>query len=542
MEHDSAIELVTQLDRVALTNSLDAAWNSFSISSYRKATDGGAGAWVKHAFGQVRAGSDFQPASPPDVRPLQRFVSEKGWYRKFRAAGLDYGPRFQGLANTTAHPTAPELVAAITNDVRLAESYYPVHPAALDCLAQALVLALCGGLTRNLAHMAVPTYIDELYCRPPATEDMAIRVRATGRRRNAYTGDMTAVSDGQVAVRARGFRLTVVDNNNTEAKGPSSSGARFRHGAVQLEWKPEISFADVERLFSPDLPPDQDFEMLDRYLTLCAIEVAERVRNIEPAQDHMALFSAWTTKFAAGTQLDDLFGAEKNHILREDGDRRKEVMDMLYSQLMDCATRAAAEALGRIVEASEALMRGTTDGLDILMDGKLLHDVYDGMQLTDMTAFLDLVAHKKPNLRVLEIGAGTGGTTAKILPALQSAYGERMHLSYTYTDISPGFFPPAQERFHEFPGIEYRVLDISQDPTEQGFEADLENYDLVIATNVLHATPRIQDTLRNVRKLVHPRGRLFLQELSPVSKWPNIIMGVLPGWWLGADDDRPEEP
>ncbi|KAK7736708.1 Type I Iterative PKS [Cytospora paraplurivora] len=542
LEHDSAVELVTQLERVSLTNSLDAAWYNFSISSYRKAPDGGAGTWVKHAFGQVRAGSDFQPGSPPDVRPLQRVVSEKGWYRKFRAAGLDYGPRFQGLADTTAHPTAPELVGAITNDVRLAESYYPVHPAALDCLAQALVLALCGGLTRNLAHMAVPTYIDELYCRPPATEDMAIRVRATERRRNAYTGDMTAVSDGQVAVEARGFRLTVVDNNNAEAEGPNSRGAKFRHGAVQLEWKPDINFADVERLFSPDLPPDRDFALLDRYLALCAIEVAERVRNIEPAQDHMALFSAWTTKFAAGTQLDSLFGVEENKALREDGDRRDEVMDTLYSQLMDCETRAAAEALGRVVEASEGLMRGTTDGLDVLMDGKLLHDVYDGMQLTDMTAFLDLVAHKKPNLRVLEIGAGTGGTTAKVLPALQSAYGERMYLSYTYTDISPGFFPPAQERFHEFPGIEYRVLDISQDPAEQGFEADLESYDLVIATNVLHATPRIQDTLRNVRKLVHPRGRLFLQELSPVSKWPNMIMGVLPGWWLGADDGRPEEP
>ncbi|KAI0477937.1 hypothetical protein GGR56DRAFT_432914 [Xylariaceae sp. FL0804] len=543
LEHDSAVELVTQLDRVALTNSLDASWYNFSISSYRKASDGGAGSWIKHTFGQVRAGSEFQPASPPDVQPLQRLVSQKGWYRKFRGAGLDYGPRFQGLSNTTAHPTAPELVATITNDVRLDEAYYPVHPAALDCLPQALVLALCGGLTRNLAHMAVPTYIDELYCRPPATKEMAIRVRATERRRNAYSGDLTAVSDGQVVVQAKGFRLTVVDNNDTEAEGPSSSGAKFRHGAVQLEWKPDINFADVDKLFSPDLPPDRDFALLDRYLALCAIEATERWRNMEAAQEHMALFSAWTAKFAADSQLDRLFGAEENQVLRENGGRRKEVMDTLYSQLMGCQTRAAAEALGRVVDASEGLMRGTIDGLDVLMEGKLLHDVYDGMQLTEMTGFLDLVSHKKPNLRVLEIGAGTGGTTAKVLPALQSAYGERMYLSYTYTDISPGFFPPAQERFQGHPGIEYRVLDISQDPTEQGFvDADLESYDLVIATNVLHATPRIQDTLRNVRKLVHPRGRLFLQELSPVSKWPNMIMGVLPGWWLGADDDRPEEP
>lgn len=32
---------------------------------------------------------------------------------------------------------------------------------------------------------------------------------------------------------------------------------------------------------------------------------------------------------------------------------------------------------------------------------------------------------------------------------------------------------------------------------------------------VLHATPSIKETLSNVRKLLKPGGRLFLQELSP---------------------------
>ncbi|KAM6523146.1 hypothetical protein FSOLCH5_003765 [Fusarium solani] len=541
LEHDSKIEVVTQLERVALTNSLDSPWYNFTISSFRKAADGGAGSWIKHIFGQVRGGSDFQPGAAPDVSPLQRAVSEKGWYRKFRASGLDYGPRFQSLANITADPSTSEIVANITNDVRDAESYYPIHPGALDCMAQALVLALCGGLTRNLGSMAVPTYIDELYCRPSAIKDMSIRVKATERRRNAYTGDLTAVCDGQIAVQAKGFRLTVVDNT-TEADASSNLGARFRHGAVHLEWKPDINFANVDMLFSPDLPPDQDFHLLDQYLALTSIEVAERTRNMKPAQDFMALFQKWTADFAAETQLEALFDASEKDILRNDSAYRNKVMDKTYAQLMDCQTRAAAEAIGRIVKDIEGLMNGTTDGLDILMDNKLLHDVYDGMQLTEMGSFFDLVAHKKPNLRVLEIGAGTGGTTAKVLPLLQSAYGERMYLSYTYTDISPGFFPPAQERFREFPGLEYRVLDISQDPAGQGFENDLESYDLIIATNVLHATERILDTLKNVRKLCHPRGRLFLQELSPVSKWPNMIMGVLPGWWLGAEDGRPDEP
>lgn len=104
------------------------------------------------------------------------------------------------------------------------------------------------------------------------------------------------------------------------------------------------------------------------------------------------------------------------------------------------------------------------------------------MQNSEYSTFLDLAAHRKPNMRILEIGAGTGGTTATVLPSLRSSYSERMFLSYTYTDISSGFFPGAKERFKDFPGIEYRVLDISKDPIDQGFQP--EKFDLIIACNV----------------------------------------------------------
>jgi hypothetical protein len=84
-------------------------------------------------------------------------------------------------------------------------------------------------------------------------------------------------------------------------------------------------------------------------------------------------------------------------------------------------------------------------------------------------------------------------------------------------------------------------LDISRDPSEQGFEAG--TYDLIIASNVIHATPSLNITLSHVRKLLHPRGRFFLQELIPASaKMINLIMGPLSGWWLGEQDGRAWEP
>ena len=63
-----------------------------------------------------------------------------------------------------------------------------------------------------------------------------------------------------------------------------------------------------------------------------------------------------------------------------------------------------------------------------------------------------------------------------------------------------------------------------------------------VVYQVLHATPKLDETMKHVRKLLHPGGRLFLQELSPMTKWINFVFGVLPGWWLGEADGRISEP
>lgn len=98
------------------------------------------------------------------------------------------------------------------------------------------------------------------------------------------------------------------------------------------------------------------------------------------------------------------------------------------------------------------------------------------------TEFLGLLSHKNPNLRILEIGAGTGGATRVVLDALTSAFGERMYSEYHYTDVSAGFFVNAKDRFQNAGNIKYHVLDISKDPLMQGFEEG--SFDLIIAVNV----------------------------------------------------------
>ncbi len=136
-------------------------------------------------------------------------------------------------------------------------------------------------------------------------------------------------------------------------------------------------------------------------------------------------------------------------------------------------------------------------------------------------------------LRVLEVGAGTGSATASVLPELPA---ERF--DYTYTDISAGFFAEAERRFGGAEAsIDYRVLDIEIDPVEQGFEK--HGYDLVIASNVLHATQFLDETLGNCRQLLAPSGYLVALETLRGLGWLDLSFGPLDGWWRFADHYRP---
>ena len=148
-------------------------------------------------------------------------------------------------------------------------------------------------------------------------------------------------------------------------------------------------------------------------------------------------------------------------------------------------------------------------------------------------AVRDLLAHlpEERRLRVLEVGAGTGSATAYVLPELPQG-----RFDYTYTDISAGFFAEAEERFGN-EGIEYRPLDIEKDPVGQGYDA--HGYDLIIASNVLHATQYLEETLGHCRDLLAPSGQLVALENLRGLGWMDLTFGQLDGWWRFADSYRP---
>ena len=127
---------------------------------------------------------------------------------------------------------------------------------------------------------------------------------------------------------------------------------------------------------------------------------------------------------------------------------------------------------------------------------------YNGCVVAAVEAVLALMPAGR-RITVLEVGAGSGGTASSVLPLLEGVC-ER----YIFTDVSEVFLRQARGRFADFSFVEYMLLNIDADPRLQGLAP--HQCDLVIATNVLHATPFMRTTLRNCGQLLRAGGMLVV--------------------------------
>jgi amino acid adenylation domain-containing protein len=134
-------------------------------------------------------------------------------------------------------------------------------------------------------------------------------------------------------------------------------------------------------------------------------------------------------------------------------------------------------------------------------------------------------------IRILEVGAGTGGTSQVVFKALEP-YKE--HLFYLYTDLSRTFLSHAEQHFKGIaPYLETAILNIEQDPDQQ--QVALGSYDIVIGANVVHATKNMAVTLNNIKALLKKNGLFILNEIARTELFTTLTFGLLDGWWLYED-------
>ena len=199
------------------------------------------------------------------------------------------------------------------------------------------------------------------------------------------------------------------------------------------------------------------------------------------------------------------------------------------------------------LKSLDKVWQGLIDPLTILFPkdkGKGAHHLYResigskqiNRLLAETMQHLTSEVSRVKKIRIIEIGAGTGGTTIQVLPLL-----DKHQCSYLFTDISAHFTQQAAQKWgQEYEFVEFNTLDI-----EQPIPKDLlGQFDIVIAANVLHATQDLNRTLSNCNDLLADGGALLLLEATAKQRWLDLTFGMTDGWWrfMGNDNYRNQYP
>ena len=551
----------------------------------RFASDEAQSSWQLHASGRL-AIADAR-SRPGAALALAQWSKELGapsdcapHYERLRRLGIELGPAFATLQRAQRRDGAvlarvqlPE--AALADEVTLA------HPGLLDGALQAVGLALPVRDDDGFVYLFAGVHKVQLDATPlPAKLWCHARLRdADEAEPTQWLADVTLHDDSGVCLGSlEGVALRRAARESlqriaaqAQPAGPDAIAA-LGYGVV---WEPS---PDHSRAAARLVPPAQHGASVSARLDALAAEhrlalydvLLPQLDRLSAAYVALALHELafsdapgrWFTADAEARTL-GIIGPHRRlfarmlQMLAQDGVlaaqdagyvvcRRLEAVthEQLALRLQAVIVQHAPvdgelSMLRRCGEHLARVLRGQQDPLQLLFPGGSFDEArklyvespYARTYNGTLAAALEAAIARLPRharLRVIEIGAGTGGTTAAVLPLLDASRTE-----YTFTDLSPLFLERAAETFAGFPFMKRQLLDIERDPATQGFAKG--HYDIVIAANVLHACADLGHAVRHARSLLADGGQMLLLEGVAPSRWVDLSFGLTEGWWRFAD-------
>lgn len=453
------------------------SWYHFTVSSF----DGDK--WYNHCSGEVRMGQNSnQHLFGSDVETIRQ-VKSADWYRFGKAAGLEYGPTFQGLQDICCAVEGHVASAEVYEDGLPNGSSYAVHPIAIDQLLQCCIVGSFQGHLRKMNKLVLPIHIGELrVTAQDVHSDLQLRTQTTSRNASSMLANaQIQAKDGSIRLQCENIQFRTLNNNAAEVDNNAL------HKFHLLEWKPDIDLIDTKKLLHRTLDLTSCMKLLEELHILCSIETARALKNVRSSMPHLRRFKEWIEEFVTTIQHHgSTIVQETSYMFQITSEQRQARIRSLLEEVLDTPAKNMALAITNLYDAAEDIFLGKTEALGVLLADDLLTRVYNFQNMVDHEQFLQLLGHSNPDMRILEIGAGTGGFTSTILPALKKPGYGCMFDTYTYTDISAGFFKAAKQRFKDYPNLEFVELDVTQDLATQGIQQ--HSYDLVLASNVSSTT------------------------------------------------------
>ncbi|EEY15605.1 lovastatin nonaketide synthase [Verticillium alfalfae VaMs.102] len=555
----------------------------FALSSYE------GGEWHEHCRGLVVTEYEQPPTAVDGGREESSFrqacletlarveaearaeTSFRQLYEHLSTVGLDFGATFQTLRDIRCGHDVGAAVATVERQDL--EGLMPlgylqehlVHPTVLDGILQSIIVCLTKG-GRDMNQVMVPSEIGDIWVSAsPTAKFESVRVTCEGsflgmRQAEARIVGVDVVT-GEPVCTVDGFVITSVARAETSAEAAASAAGRRL--CFDLDWKIDPAFVDqrvANDVFQPDAaygPTPEQALLIENVEMMCYLYI-RRYNDAFLSSPEQEASQRKNSKVGHHAQYFDwikyqLEKYEAGQVAHAKAEWRQRAADDEYVALMESKLLEEGSPEGKLVVSVgrqlPAILAGEADALELLFQDKLVENVYRsgvGAELgyRRMVSYIDAMAHKNPAMRILEIGAGTGGATRPILECLTTQDTPRFS-HYAFTDISIGFFEKARDMFDKDAGgrMSFRALNVEADLADQGFENEDDQYDLIVAANVIHATKSLQKTLTNARKLLRPGGKLMLYEMTNTDMIrTGFAFGLLPGWWLSAEDFRKYTP
>lgn len=513
------------------TQSLAAAWQEFQLHSRKEA-------WELNCTGLIRI--EYNTANNPnfadeDVLAAQKYAEQytkihddcsraqnpRHFYDHLGSIGLYYGGVFQTLTEIRKgeYRSACRLKVPDTKSSMPHQFEFPhvIHPTTLDSIVQMALPATCSA-DEELTVPMVPVSVGRLYVSAdtPSTPGDILSGYATSEITGLDGESTIVVSDEQWRKPLVIFENLKAKNLSIQAAGNGIDDLNLRKMGTYFHWQQDLSLLNRKNILDLCANALGDMNLVGREiiveLEMACIIIIKRVLQECSAEE--ADKFAWNFK---------LFYDYMQHYynLCMAGDLHYQV-EKPETDWLNMSPEAEEELLARVSGSSTdgralvehgkhlpQILRSEISPLQILMADDLLHDFYEtgvgtAQDYAQMCWYADQMAHKTPSMKILEVGAGTAGATLPILTKLGGAGGTAPRFSnYTFTDISVGYFEKARTKLAPWqPFMNFAKLNIEEDPIVQGFEEG--GYDLVVASNVIHATRSIDKSLQHIRKLLKP--------------------------------------
>ncbi|KAI0415269.1 putative polyketide synthase [Xylaria grammica] len=481
----------------------------------------------------------------------KRIVKPEHFYDAWRACGLEWGPQFQSLTDiqTTDNAACTTVTIKDTRATMPSQFEYDhlLHPTTFDAFLQAMYAPAIGNGEARLLSSIDTVYVSADQPKGAGAELCGYST-LTRQGRSSFTGS-TVMSDkswSQPKIVMKGVNFRRLGGLNGEMNAEKRPW-EIRKICSHLVWKEDLSQvrqSNVEEVFPPKPPVAVNVTAAcQRGLTIFITRAIDTLRSkgYAPTTPYLARYEELirhglesTNKGTQGSKYDIV--GESDITSQGEADFLEELSKISNDGRLLCA---AGENLLKILDGNSAehATAGKDDALTEYRFNTLGINACNDM----MAKWLDLSGHKRPDQRILQIGAGTGSLTLQALGALGGEHGATPCFSqYVFTDSDTVGFESARELLQDWQEwIQYRELDIEQDPTDQGFEK--ESFDVILAGHVLHTTKRIDVALSHCFQLLKPGGKLLFSEFTNSLDRVHFVNGVLPTWWK-SEDERTSGP